>query len=262
MKLSKLMKCLAILALMATPALAKHKAKKAIQDLTTIKQVASAPPSSVVANPANHLFLQLSTGGTVEIVLRPDVAPNHVARIQQLVQAHFYDGLKFHRVIEGFMAQGGDPKGDGTGGSSLPDLKAEFNNLPHLRGTMAMARADDDNSANSQFYICFMPVLKLDHKYTVLGRVVKGMNAVDALPRGEPPENPGIIVHAWLASDNYTPVQQSAPAPVAQPIAPVSSGQPALPPSRKGRDVRPSTRSLGAGCDPRFPNACLPMGGK
>jgi peptidylprolyl isomerase len=156
------------------------------------------PPAEIVANKANHLFLDLSTGGTVEIVLRPDLAPHHIERIQTLVRRGFYDGLIFHRVIPGFMAQGGDPKGTGEGGSDLPDIKAEFTAVPFLRGTMGAARAESPDSANSQFFIMFAPKSSLDGNYTVLGRVVKGMDAVDNIAPGEPPENPTKIVKAYL----------------------------------------------------------------
>ena len=155
-------------------------------------------PAAVAADPANKWILDLSTGGHVVIQLRPDLAPGHVARIQQLTRQGFYDGLAFHRVIPGFMAQGGDPKGTGEGGSTLPDLKAEFNNLPHLRGVLAMARADSVDSANSQFFIMLSPTFKLDHHYTGFGRVVEGMSAVDAIAVGEPPAAPTRIVHASL----------------------------------------------------------------
>ena len=156
------------------------------------------PPPAVVADPANRLSLQLSTGGTVVIQLRPDIAPQNVARIQTLVRQGFYDGLVFHRVVPGFMAQGGDPQGTGQGGSSLPDLPAEFTTIPHMRGTVAMARADEANSANSQFYIMFARNADLDKIYTVIGRVISGMEAVDKIAPGEPPENPTKIVHASL----------------------------------------------------------------
>ena len=159
----------------------------------------SAPPE-VAANPANHLFLDLSTGGTVEIVLRPDLAPHHIERIQTLVRQGFYNGLTFHRVIPDFMAQGGDPKGTGEGGSSLPDLKAEFTAVPFLRGTVGMARTEQPDTANSQFFIMFVPHPELDENYTVVGRVVNGMEAVDAIAPGEPPENPTKIVKAYLGS--------------------------------------------------------------
>jgi cyclophilin family peptidyl-prolyl cis-trans isomerase len=157
-----------------------------------------APPAEVAANPANHLFIDLSNGGTVEIVLRPDLAPHHIERIQTLVRRGFYNGLKFHRVVPGFMAQGGDPKGTGEGGSELPDLKGEFTAVPFLRGTVGAARADSPDSANSQFFIMFVPNATLDDNYTVIGRVVKGMDAVDKIAPGEPPENPTKIVRAYL----------------------------------------------------------------
>lgn len=159
-----------------------------------------AAPADVAANPANHLFLDLSTGGTVEIVLRPDLAPHHIERIQTLVRQGFYNGLAFHRVIPDFMAQGGDPKGTGEGGSSLPDLKAEFTSVPFLRGTVGMARTDSPDTANSQFFIMFVPHPELDGNYTVVGRVVKGMEAVDAIAPGEPPPDPTKIVKAYLGS--------------------------------------------------------------
>src|SRR5690348_11018645 len=156
-------------------------------------------PAEVVANKANHLFIQLSSGGTVEIVLRPDLAPHHVERIQTLVRQGFYNGLTFHRVIPGFMAQGGDPKGTGEGGSSLPDLKAEFSALPFLRGTVAAARlGDNPDSSNSQFFIMFVPNASLNGDYSVWGRVISGMDAVDAIAPGEPPAEPTKIVRAYL----------------------------------------------------------------
>ena len=173
-------------------------------------------------DPENVLVLQLSTGGAVRILLRPDKAPNHVARMKQLTRAGFYDGLLFHRVIDGFMAQTGDPLGTGTGGSPLPDLKAEFNDLPHLRGALSMARAESPDSANSQFFIVFSPVLRLDGKYTVLGRLLSGMQFVDAINRGEPPATPSTIVKAWIEADGpdaaRTPLPLvAAPAALADP---------------------------------------------
>jgi peptidylprolyl isomerase len=153
-------------------------------------------------------------------MMRPDAAPHQVERVQTLVRQGFYDGTIFHRVIPGFMAQGGDPTGTGEGGSKLPDLKAEFNSLPHLRGTVAAARADSDDSANSQFYIMFGPRASLDHNYTVFGRVISGMDAVDRIAPGEPPANPTRIVHASLG-DGSAP---AAPAPQAAPAqAPAES---------------------------------------
>jgi cyclophilin family peptidyl-prolyl cis-trans isomerase len=157
-----------------------------------------AAPPEIAANPADHLFLELSNGGTVEIVLRPDLAPHHIDRIQTLVRRGFYNGLTFHRVVPGFMAQGGDPKGTGEGGSDLPDLKAEFTSVPFLRGTVGAARTDNPDTANSQFFIMFVPNPNLDNNYTVIGRVVKGMDAVDNIAPGEPPDNPTKIVRAYL----------------------------------------------------------------
>ncbi|HEX6071853.1 MAG TPA: peptidylprolyl isomerase [Sphingomicrobium sp.] len=157
-----------------------------------------AAPADVAANPANRLTLTLSNGGTVVIQLRPDLAPHHVERIQALVRRGFYNGLTFHRVIPGFMAQGGDPKGTGEGGSELPDLKPEFTRLPFLRGTVAAARTDQPDTANSQFFIMFVPNASLDGNYTIFGRVISGMDAVDRIAPGEPPEQPTKIVKAAL----------------------------------------------------------------
>ncbi|MBN8648810.1 MAG: peptidylprolyl isomerase [Caulobacterales bacterium] len=145
----------------------------------------------------NTLVLELSTG-TVTIQLRPDLAPNHVERIKELASEGFYDGIIFHRIIDGFMAQAGCPKGTGTGGSSKPDLKAEFNNEPHVRGVCSMARTNQPHTANSQFFICLDDATFLDRQYTVWGVVTDGMEAVDALPKGEPPRNPGKIVSAKI----------------------------------------------------------------
>lgn len=144
------------------------------------------------------LTLSLSTGDVV-IKLRPDLAPGHVARITELAKEGFYDDVVFHRVLDGFMAQGGDPTGTGMGGSKQPDLKAEFNAEPHVRGTCSMARAMNPDSANSQFFICFDDARFLDNQYTVWGNVISGMDAVDALPKGEPPANPGKILKASVS---------------------------------------------------------------
>jgi len=175
-------------------------------------------PADVAADPANRWTLDLSNGGRVVIQLRPDIAPNHVYRIQQLTAQGFYDGLAFHRVIPGFMAQGGDPQGTGEGGSPLPDLKAEFNDLPHLRGVASMARAEEEDSANSQFFIVLAPTFKLDHKYTGFGRVIEGMSAVDGTAPGEPPANPTRIVRATIGGP--LPAPPAAPAVVAEAAAP------------------------------------------
>ncbi|WP_310468812.1 peptidylprolyl isomerase [Sphingomonas sp.] len=148
---------------------------------------------------ADRLTFSLSSGGDVVIKLRPDLAPGHVERIATLAREGFYDGVKFHRVIPGFMAQGGDPTGTGSGGSKLPNLKAEFSGEPHVRGTCSMARTSDPDSANSQFFICFDDAGFLDRQYTVWGEVESGMEHVDALPKGEPPREPGTIVKATVA---------------------------------------------------------------
>ena len=151
-----------------------------------------------MADDKNTLVLTLDSGGDVVIRLRPDVAPGHVARIRELVEEGFYDGVVFHRVIPGFMAQGGDPTGTGMGGSSRPDLKAEFSNTPHVRGVASMARAQNPNSANSQFFICFDDARFLDKQYTVWGKVIEGMENVDKIKKGEPVQKPDKIVKATL----------------------------------------------------------------
>lgn len=147
---------------------------------------------------AETLTLTLETGDVV-IKLRPDLAPGHVARITELANEGFYDGVVFHRVIPVFMAQGGDPTGTGMSGSKKPNLKAEFSREPHVRGVCSMARAGDPHSANSQFFICFDDATFLDGQYTVWGEVTSGMEHVDALPKGEPPRSPGKIVKATAA---------------------------------------------------------------
>ena len=151
-------------------------------------------------DPENFLIMELASG-PVKIKLRPDLAPNHVARIKELAREGFYDGIKFHRVIPGFMAQGGDPTGTGSGGSDRPDLKAEFSDAHHVRGVCSMARTPNPNSANSQFFICFDDATFLDRQYTVWGEVIEGMEHVDALPKGEPPRAPGKIVSMKVAAD-------------------------------------------------------------
>lgn len=161
------------------------------------------------------------------ILLNPAVAPAHVERIKTLARRGFYNGIIFHRVIEGFMAQTGDPTGTGTGDSDLPDLKAEFNAMPHLRGTVSMARTNDPDSANSQFFICFQPTFKLDKKYTAFGRVIAGMQYVDAIARGEPPANPDRILQASIGADNVPPPNFAAvarPAIAAPPPPPPPPG--------------------------------------
>src|SRR5271154_5240642 len=155
--------------------------------LGAFPMAASAADTKPILDPENTLYLDLPAGRVV-IQMRPDLAPNHVARIKQLVRQGFYDGLVFHRVIPGFMAQTGDPKGDGTGGSGKR-LQAEFSKAPHVRGTVSMARANDPNSADSQFFICFGPAPFLDHQYTVWGEVVSGMEFVDKIKAGSPSDN-------------------------------------------------------------------------
>jgi len=152
----------------------------------------------MAVDPENTLIMTLESG-PVTIALRPDLAPQHVARIKELAREGFYDGVVFHRVIDGFMAQTGCPHGTGTGGSSYPDLKAEFNDAPHVRGTVSMARAASPDSANSQFFICFDDARFLDRKYTVWGRVLSGMENVDKIKRGEPVRDPDKIVTATLS---------------------------------------------------------------
>ena len=151
-----------------------------------------------MSDEANTLTLE-TTKGPVVIKMRPDLAPNHVAHIKKLVDEKFYDDVVFHRVIEGFMAQTGCPNGTGTGGSKYPNLKAEFNSEPHVRGTCSMARAQDPNSANSQFFICFGDARFLDRQYTVWGEVTSGMENVDKIKRGEPVRDPDKIVTARIS---------------------------------------------------------------
>ncbi|MEZ5860734.1 MAG: peptidylprolyl isomerase [Geminicoccaceae bacterium] len=160
------------------------------------------PPASAQngLDPENTLLIELEAG-TVTVELLPDVAPQHVARVKELAREGFYDGVVFHRVIDGFMAQTGDPTGTGTGGSSKPDLKAEFSKEPFKRGTIGAARTQNPNSANSQFFICFQPAPHLNGQYTVWGRVVDGMELVDGLAKGEPPRNPDRMVKVSVLAD-------------------------------------------------------------
>ena len=190
-------------------------------------QDAAAAPAAAIplaANPdvtqdlENILLLDLSNGKRVAIRLVPQWAPSHVERIKTLARAGFYDGTIFHRVIDGFMAQTGDPTGTGRGGSDLPDVPAEFNAFPHVRGSVSMARAADKDSANSQFFIVFYPRFSLDRNYTNFGRVIAGMDAVDAIQRGEPPANPTSLVQASIAADNKPQKFAPPPAPVAAPV--------------------------------------------
>ncbi len=198
--------------LFAGPAMAKDKNKDVVEAPPALPTKIDMDPDH---DPQNVLVLDLSNGGRVLIRMMPEWAPHHVERVATLASQGFYDGIIFHRVIDGFMAQTGDPTGTGQGGSKLPDLKAEFNSMPNVRGTVAMARTNDPNSANSQFFIDFYPRFSLDHKYTVFGRVIAGMNWVDEIHRGEPPEDHTKIVQASL----YSQHKPQPPAPVAAPKA-------------------------------------------
>ncbi len=195
----------------------------------TAQEAETAAPARKVYDPINYnlnedleniLFLDLSNGERVAVRLMPSWAPNHVERIKTLAREGFYDGVIFHRVIDGFMAQTGDPTGTGQGGSELPDLEEEFNPMPHVRGTVSMARAASEDSANSQFFLVFYPRFSLDKKYTNFGRVISNMEAVDAINRGEPPANPTLVLQASLASENKA---KPAAAPAIMSDAPVTA---------------------------------------
>lgn len=178
--------------------------RKPFAALAMLAAALLATTDAKALDPENTLYMDLEYGRVV-IEMRPDIAPKHVARIKQLVRQGFYDGLTFHRVIPGFMAQGGDPKGDGTGGSGV-NLPAEFSNTPHERGTVSMARAADPNSADSQFFICLARTSHLDGKYTVWGKVVDGMPFVGKIKRGTSEnngavENPDKIVRMRVMAD-------------------------------------------------------------
>jgi cyclophilin family peptidyl-prolyl cis-trans isomerase len=153
-----------------------------------------------IKDPENTIVME-TTKGKVVIELLPDLAPNHVARIKELARENFYDGIVFHRVIDGFMAQTGDPTGTGMGGSDKPDLKAEFSNMSHVRGTCSMARSQNPNSANSQFFICFDDAPWLNKQYSVWGQVIEGMDAIDQIKKGEPVRDPDSIVTMRVAAD-------------------------------------------------------------
>lgn len=153
-----------------------------------------------IKDPENTIIME-TTKGRVVIELLPDLAPGHVARIKELAREKFYDGIVFHRVIDGFMAQTGDPTGTGMGGSDKPDLKAEFSNMSHVRGTCSMARSQNPNSANSQFFICFEDSAWLNRQYSVWGQVIEGMDNIDKIKRGEPVSDPDSIVTMRVAAD-------------------------------------------------------------
>jgi cyclophilin family peptidyl-prolyl cis-trans isomerase len=222
-----------VLALFALPGCARHKEKVVVT--APVATTSAVVDADVTHEPDDVLYLDLSDGGRVAIRLMPKWAPAHVERIKTLAKQGFYNGQIFHRVIEGFMAQTGDPTGTGQGGSKLPDLKAEFNDLPHLRGMVSMARTDDPNSANSQFFIVFYPRFQLDHNYTIFGRVIGGMAWVDKIVRGEPPTNPTKIIQASLASENkplpaFPPPPPPAPTTLVPTSAPTAEPTDAPPP--------------------------------
>lgn len=175
--------------------------RKLIFTLGSILIMSAATSDAQAADPSNTLLMDVSSGGTVTIELKPDLAPQHVERIKKLTKDGFFDGIIFHRVIDGFMAQTGDPTGTGRGGSDLPDLPAEFTNYNYTRGTVGMARSASPNSANSQFFICFEDCSFLNGQYTVFGQVTEGMEHIDAVAKGEPPANPDKIVKMVVAED-------------------------------------------------------------
>jgi peptidylprolyl isomerase len=231
---AKLATALAAILLLAGPAAARaqqpkddtppvafgENAEKPDEDEAAVATARTYAPINydTAADPENIWVLDLSNGHRVKARLMVDWAPGHVERIKTLTRAGFYDGVVFHRVIEGFMAQGGDPTGTGQGGSELPDLKAEFNPMPHVRGTLSMARAAEEDSANSQFFIVFYPRFSLDKKYTNFGRVIENMEAVDAIVRGEPPQNPTYILQASIAADGKAPPPTPAAAADEAPV--------------------------------------------
>lgn len=220
MMIKKLLGCLATLTLFAAPSAVFAQSDEGDQDTSRDDEVVAADVDRRTypnieydqsVKPENVWVLDLSNGERVKIRLMEEWAPNHVERIKTLTREGFYDGIIFHRVIDGFMAQGGDPTGTGQGGSQLPDLEEEFNPMPHVRGSLAMARANEENSANSQFFIVFYPRFSLDKRYTNFGRVIENMAGVDVINRGEPPQNPTRILQASLLSDNK-PQVTAAPA--------------------------------------------------
>jgi cyclophilin family peptidyl-prolyl cis-trans isomerase len=236
--LGKLMRFVAALAalaamMVAAPAFAQGgpPEKIPVDPLTGVaaEKTLTTVPTNVPADPENTWVLDLSTGGRVLIRLRPDAAPKMVEQIKTLTRRGFYNGVVFHRVVDTpeNMAQGGDPTGTGTGESDLPDVPAEFNNLPHVRGAVSAARTQDINSANSQFFIMFGPRLGFDQNYTVFGRVIAGIQWVDKIERGEPPANPTRILKAYVQSDNPPPYE-AAPA-VAAPALPEGETKVTLP---------------------------------
>ena len=224
--LKRLIAAGALISLAAAPtmALAQDAAEEEAPTTTEAEATPASSTSTAAFAPINYnvqedleniLLLDLSNGERVAIRLMPSWAPSHVERVKTLARQGFYNGVIFHRVIDGFMAQTGDPTGTGQGGSQLPDLEEEFNPMPHVRGSVAMARAQSEDSANSQFFIVFYPRFALDKRYTNFGRVIGNMAAVDAIQRGEPPANPTRIVQASIAADGK-PQAMPQPAPPQQ----------------------------------------------
>ena len=220
--LKRLIAAGALISLAAAPtmALAQDAAEEEAPATTEAETTPASSTSTAAFAPINYnvqedleniLLLDLSNGERVAIRLMPSWAPSHVERVKTLARQGFYDGLIFHRVIDGFMAQTGDPTGTGQGGSQLPDLEEEFNPMPLVRGSVAMARAQSEDSATSPFFIVFYPRFALDKRYTNFGRVIGNMAAVDAIQRGEPPANPTRIVQASIAADGKP---QAMPQPV------------------------------------------------
>ena len=214
-------------AVLATGACARKQdaLTKAMAQNVNKSQLSAKVDADPEHDPDNVLVLDLSNGGRVLIRMEPKWAPNHVERVKTLTRQGFYDNIIFHRVIDGFMAQTGDPTGTGGGGSKLPDLKAEFNSLPHVRGTVSMARTDQPDSANSQFFIVFYPHFSLDRRYTNFGRVISGMDVVDRIAKGEPPSNPTRISQASIYADHKPRPVPPPPSTVApRPVAPAAVG--------------------------------------
>lgn len=185
--------------------------KKAILTVGSLLIMSASTGAAQAADAENTLLMDVSSGGTVTMELHPDVAPKHVERLKTLAREGFYDGIIFHRVIDGFMAQTGDPTGTGRGGSELADLPAEFNDKNFGRGTLGMARSASPDSANSQFFICFTDCSFLNGQYTVFGTVTDGMDHIDAIAKGEPPAEPDKIVSMKVAADVAAPTEDAAP---------------------------------------------------
>ncbi len=211
--------------------------KKTLLTAGSIMMMTAAAAQAQAADPENTILMEVSNGGKITIELLPDIAPGHAERIKTLTREGFYDGIIFHRVIDGFMAQTGDPTGTGMSGSDKPDLKAEFSQYQYKRGTVGMARKGDPDSANSQFFICFSDTgcSSLTGQYTVIGQVTEGMENVDKLAKGEPPASPDKIVKLSVGSDTAAKGAEAAPAPTTAPAAaePTASepaaGEPAPP---------------------------------